>query len=113
MAIIENTHQRSPMVGVDALSLPEKTGELIAALHLLLVSTILRKLQKNKPVKEHKVCGDKIGGIVLCTVKVNFKKAFAPVEVAMTDYTGGMLVLNVLCWCLHVLFPKVPKCCSV
>lgn len=41
--VVENSHQRPPIKGITDISLPEKLGELIASLHFILVSKILRK----------------------------------------------------------------------
>lgn len=36
--VIENSYQRTPLAGADNLSLPEKIGEVVASLHILLVA---------------------------------------------------------------------------
>ena len=54
---------------MDALRLPEKTGEVVAGLHLFLVCKVLRKIEEEKLLqKQHKVTGlliDKVGGAVI------------------------------------------------
>ena len=40
----ENSFQKPPLVGADESSLPQKVGELIAGLHILLVSKIWRSI---------------------------------------------------------------------
>lgn len=46
----ENCHQRPPLSGWDNDDPPEKVGELFAALHILLVCKILRKVTQGKEV---------------------------------------------------------------
>lgn len=69
---------RREIIGADALKLPERTGEVIAGLHLLLVSKMLRKIEEEKPLqKQHKVTGlliDKIGGAVYVNSISTLKK---------------------------------------
>ena len=76
--LVENSYQRSEIVGANALRLPERTGEVIAGLHLLLVSKMLRKIEEEKPLqKQHKVTGlliDKIGGAVYVNSISTLKK---------------------------------------
>ena len=45
---LENSHQRNPLIGYSGFVESEKLGELIAALHFLLVSKFLRKVIKGK-----------------------------------------------------------------
>ena len=45
---LENSHQRNPLKGHSSFVDSEKLGELIAALHFLLVSKFLRKVIKGK-----------------------------------------------------------------
>ena len=46
---VENSFQRPPLGGNNPFSLPEKTGELVASLHFVLVSNILSNI--SIPVK--------------------------------------------------------------
>ena len=68
---VENTHQRTNLTSKGAATnyLPEKMGELISALHFLLVSKVIRGKQKGKERDSYSVWGlliDKITGTISC-----------------------------------------------
>ena len=46
--IIENTHQRPILKGKDGCGPPQKLGEIITALHILLTAKVLRKIDKGR-----------------------------------------------------------------
>ena len=54
--ISENTHQRPFLKGYDGWGSPQKLGEIIAALHILLTAKVLRKLQKEELSWKHVFC---------------------------------------------------------
>ena len=101
---IENSHQRPPLTGNSAYSLPEKLGEIIAALHILLTSKIVRKMSKGKNIigNEFEVKGlllDKLGVVMHCSLRVNFSdNEEAALNVELKDYSGTMLTPASLCY---------------
>ena len=105
--VLENSHQRNPLKGHSSFVESEKLGELIAALHFLLVSKFLRKVFKGKsPAVKAEVRGllvDKILGAFLCTLSADLSKVPASLEVSVTDFTGSSLTPDFLCGLLKTL----------
>ena len=104
---LENSHHRNPLMGYSGFVESEKLGELIAALHFLLVSKFLRKVTKGKsPAVKVEVRGllvDKIIGAFLCTLSADLSKVPASLEVSVADYTGSSLTPEFLCGLLKTL----------
>ena len=93
---IEITHQRPPMKSAGPGKLPEKLGELIAALHFLLVCAIIRCKQKQKYEDTASVRGiliDKIVGTVSCKLTGGIGKIIAVEEIVVnaTNLTAEVL----------------------
>lgn len=69
---VENCHQRPPLKGYCSMGPPEKLGELIAALHCLVVAKILRRVSKGKEIRRtHRVKGllvNKTVGVMQCSL---------------------------------------------
>ena len=84
---VENCHQRPPLKANDGVGLPEKTGEIFAALYILLVSKILRKIIKGKNIeRKSEVKGllvDKILSGVECSLSVEMRKGAASPLIAL------------------------------
>jgi len=69
--------QRPSIKGVTDSALPEKLGELIASLHFILVSKMLRKITKGKTIhRTFTVKGlllDKVCGTMQCSLSIQMK----------------------------------------
>ena len=101
-ASIENCHQRNPLVGSATYDLPEKLGELFAAMHFLLVSKLLQRVLKNKSVEANlQVKGlllDKTVGVIRCCLSVAITSSGpAKLKFELEDYQGDYLNANSLC----------------
>lgn len=71
VASAENMLQRSPLVQINGIPTYEKTGELIANLHVLAVQRVLKMLKhQNSHVTKPSIgiLLDKIYGVIKCTV---------------------------------------------
>ena len=51
-SIVENSWQKHPLKGAQVDDLPEKLGEMLAGLYIVLMSKILQGLMKNKDIKK-------------------------------------------------------------
>lgn len=74
--VMECCHQRNPIKGKSNHLPPEKLGELIAACHCLLVTKILKRVQKGSSkvaVESTGLLLDKMVGVARCTVKTSVK----------------------------------------
>lgn len=99
---LENTHQRPPLKGCLPHGGPEKTGELIAALHIILVSKILRRIVKGKNTqRKFTVRGlllDKICATVQCSLSVQMTQdAAVGLNISLQNYVGTFLTPELLC----------------
>ena len=99
---IENCHQRPPLTGYTEFHQSEKLGELIAALHCVLVSKLLRKINKGKSITSNiEVKGlllDKVIGVTQCILSVECLTTPCKVHIHIIDYTGSHLTPNSLCF---------------
>ena len=99
--IIENSHQRPPMQGASIFELPEKVGEVFGGLHILLVSKILKRIQKGKAIdSKYEVKGlliDKLCGSILCVLKLEISEGESVMELCLTNYARGILKPSRLC----------------
>ena len=59
--VVENSHQSPPIKGITDISVQKKLGELIASLHFILDSKILRNIAKGKNIH----CTFKVKGLLL------------------------------------------------
>lgn len=110
---IEISHQRPRLGGHGEVNLPEKTGELIAGLQMLLVCKMLRKQEKNQGLeKKYKVTGlllDKVGGIVSSELHLDFHMgAPSPIQLVIKDLAFGQP--DFLCMQLIALMPYSSQC---
>lgn len=105
--LIENCYQQQPLQ-VERLNLPEKTGQVIASLHILLVAEIMKFLKSGKPFhknKEFTVKGlliDKIIGAVKVQLCVKLS-SFSEVQIKVWNYTKRLLSSEYLLRCLELL----------
>lgn len=74
---VENSWQKTPLKGILAQHLPEKLGEVLTGLHMLLVSKIYRKIRKGKNIH----CQFKVKGVLLDKGTANFVRK-APITTA-------------------------------
>ena len=100
--VIENSHQRSQLTPSAVTCLPEKTGELIAGLHMLLVSKIYRTIRNEKPIeRKFTVKGvllDKVCATVHCALSAQVKfNEVVHLKIELRDYGGEMLSPQILC----------------
>ncbi len=98
---VEVTHQRHPMKGKDG-NLPEKLGELISALHFLLVCRVITKQYKGE-VGVYSVRGvllDKIIGGIECELSGGFN---SPVAITKLNCELGILTAERLCYIMRHL----------
>ena len=102
-SLIENTFQRPPMKSVKG-GIPEKTGQLIASLHTVLVAKVLRQLKKRKCIdRVFKVKGlliDKVLGVIEVHVSVDMsiKRQMHRLQINVLDYTTKPLDPRSLYW---------------
>jgi hypothetical protein len=104
---IENCHQRPPLSGWDNNDPPEKIGELFAALHILLVCKILRKVTQGMKIhRRFEVKGllvDKMHGIMHCSLYVVMGDGASTLKLDMKDYMGSMLWPESLCYHIRAI----------
>ncbi len=105
-SLIENSRQPNPMQGSDGVGPPEKIGEVFGSLYVLLVSKILRYIEKEKAVhKTFKVKGlllSKEPGTTVCILSVDLKEGISTLDFqATTSLT--VLAPETLCQLLHNL----------
>ena len=88
--LVENSRQPHPMQGVDTSAFPEKLGEVFSGLYILLVSKILRNIDKRKDVhREFKVEGllvSKEYGGIHCILSVHLKDGASDLHFKVTAY---------------------------
>ena len=95
-SLVENTFQRPPMKS-QCSGIPEKTGQLIASLHTVLVAKVLRHLRKKKEIKRFfEVKGlliDKVLGVIEVCVSVDMSNQSHkhPLNITVHDYTTKAL----------------------
>ena len=95
-SLIENTFQQPPMKSEKA-GIPEKTGQLIASLHTVLVAKVLRQLKKNKEINRvFEVKGlliDKVLGVIEVRVSVDMSSQshMHRLRIEVFDYTTKAL----------------------
>ena len=104
---IENYHQRPSLSGWDNDDPPEKVGELFAALHILLVCKILRKVAQGKEIhRKLEVKGllvDKLYGIMHCSLYVEMGDGASTLKLDMKDCMGSMLWPESLCYHIRAI----------
>ena len=109
-SVIESSWQRPPLYGGHNTAPPEKVGELIAALHILLVAKILRKVLKKKSTNRiFEVKGvllDKAAAGIVCCLSVNFTPSGGKMNIKEVDYMGPYLNSSSLCYLIRVISPK-------
>jgi len=69
---IEQSFQRPPLKSKGTLQVPEKVGELLAALYFLLLCRILRGIIRHKEIKDVSVQGFLINSDRPCILQVNW-----------------------------------------
>lgn len=104
-ALVETSWQKNPLKGLTGDHLPEKLGELLSGLYILMVSKILRRIKKGKNIHLHfQVKGvllDKTTANVLCTMSVGFKQGVAVPKIHIIDYMGSVLTVESLCYLIR------------
>lgn len=105
-SLVKNNLQTSPMKPFLPGGPPEKVGKVFAGLYILLVSKILRTVQKGKNVcKEYKVEGlllDKLNGGIHCILSVELKGGESELKFNVLNYCGiGLMADSNLCGLLH------------
>ena len=110
-SIIENSWHRPPLCGDHDTAPPEKMGELIAALYILLVAKILRKVLKKKSTNRiFEVKGvllDKAAAGIVCCLSVNFTPSGGKMNIKEVDYMGRYFDSSSLCYLIRVISPKL------
>ena len=96
-----DTNQRPPLKTGEGRLEPEKLGELLAGLYILLVSKVLRRIVKEENIdKQYEVKGlliDKVCGAVRCNLCMNIQGGFGKLYYYVTDCNRGMLSSDILC----------------
>ena len=109
-SIVENSWQRNPLKGADGDDLPEKLGEMLTGLYILLVSKILRRIRKGKNIHlQFQVKGvllDKTAANVLCTMSIDFQQSVSVPKIHITDYMGSILTPQSLCYLIQAVINK-------
>lgn len=109
-SIVEDCWQMNPLKGITGDHLPEKLGEMLTGLYILLVSKILRRIKKGKNIHlQFQVKGallDKTSANVLCTVSVDFKQGVSVPKIHITDYMGCVLTTQSLCYLIQAILNK-------
>ena len=101
--LIEACWQRNSLKG--KCGSPDKLGELIAALHAALVCKILRKITKQKEIKEVDISVkgmllDKIIGCIHCNLIGKISRpenAQCSIQIKITDVSGSQVSPEILC----------------
>ena len=105
-SVIENSWQRTPLRGAHDAAPPEKMGELIAGLYILLVAKILRKVLKKKSTnRRFEVKGvllDKASAVMVCCLSVNFTRSGGMMNIELEDYMGHLNASS-LCYLIRVV----------
>lgn len=103
--LLENSYQRFTLKGETKVDLPEKLGEVYAGLYILLVSKILKQLQKNKTIYcKYKIRGmliDKVCGAIHCQICIVLMEGIACETVFQLEDCSGML-LDAELLCAHI-----------
>lgn len=107
--IIENVHQRPPLKGYGNDDPPAKLGEVVAGLHMMLTSKILKNIVKGKDVteKEFAVKGlllDKMYILYQTSLEVKYSAAGkGELKLILQDYSGHNLTTKGLCFQINTL----------
>lgn len=109
-AIVENSWQRNPLKGAGVIDPPEKLGEMLAGLYILLVSKILRRIKKGKNIhlqfQTKGVLLDKAATNLLCTMSLDFQQSVSDPKIHITDYMGAPLTPQSLCYLIQAVLNK-------
>ena len=111
-SLLENSWQRPPLSGYHGNAPPEKLGEVISGLYILLVSKILRKVLKNKSTNRvFQVKGvllDKAAtAIVVCCLSVKFTPTGGSIDLKEVDYSGRYFDSSSLCLLIRTVCTKI------
>ena len=110
-SIVENSWQRNPLKGANG-DLPEKLGEMLTGLYILLISKILRRIKKGKNI--HLQCQvkgvllDKAAANLLCTMSLDFQQSVSVPKIHITDYMGAPLTPQSLCYLIQQSIVQPP-----
>ena len=106
-SIVENSWQKHPLKGAQVDDLPEKLGEMLAGLYIVLMSKILRRLMKNKDIKKNFITKgvllDKTTANVVCSMSLDLKNEVSLPQIYVTDCMGALLTPQSLCYLIRAV----------